>query len=137
MGYCILLAQPLAAALLPVLSQPHASKTAGGSGSYSSGSAGHPEAAGDGKPSRLQRARTMLAAALLVGLLLFYAGRTVLRNEDWHDEERLFVAAQKVGGASMPSSGASLLKPCAPQSSLPAEARGVACRCAGAAPRCS
>lgn len=84
-GYCILLAQPLAAALAPLLPQQRA------------GSEGRSAVPSGCEPSRPRRAGAALAAALLAGLLLFYAGRTVLRNEDWRDEERLFLSAQKVG----------------------------------------
>ncbi|KAL4459052.1 hypothetical protein ABPG75_013917 [Micractinium tetrahymenae] len=91
-GYCILLAQPLAAALRPLLSQESAGDACktNGSGS-SSGSSNN-----GSKAARLRRAGAVLAAAMLAGLLLFFAGRTVLRNEDWRDEERLFLSAQKV-----------------------------------------
>lgn len=37
-----------------------------------------------------------LAISLLVALAAAYAGRTVVRNMDWWDEERLFLSAEKV-----------------------------------------
>jgi hypothetical protein len=89
-GYCILLAQPLAAALEP-LAQPWL----GGASSEDihTGSGNRP----GGSPQRpLRRARAMAAAVFVALLLAFYAGKTVLRNQDWRDEERLFRAAQKV-----------------------------------------
>lgn len=78
-GFCLLLAEPLAAALRPLLPQPASS------GSSNSGAV----------PIRAQRGRAVGTALLLAGLLGFYAVRTVVRNSDWWDEERLFRAAQK------------------------------------------
>ena len=82
-GFCLLLAQPLGAALQPLLPQQ---PTAGSNSS--SGSAPAPPQ---------QRGRAAATALLLAALLGFYAVRTVERNKDWWDEERLFRAAQKVG----------------------------------------
>ena len=44
----------------------------------------------------LQPIRARIALGLAGVLLLAYAARTVNRNMDWVDEERLFIAAQKV-----------------------------------------
>ena len=95
-GYCILLAQPLASALQPLLPQP-ADTPPGGAADGAPGASA--TTAAPQPPRRLRRVRAALAAALLAALLAFYAGRTVLRNRDWLDEERLFLAAQKVCGA--------------------------------------
>lgn len=73
-GYCLLAAEPLAAALRPLL---------GGGGSASAA------------PPRA-RLRAVAAAVLSALLLGAFAAKTVLRNLDWRDEERLFLAAQKV-----------------------------------------
>lgn len=83
-GYCVLLAHLFAAALQPLLPQLAAAD--------SSGKASE----GRRQPSCLRKAGAAAAAAALAALLCFYAGRTVLRNRDWHDEERLFRAAQQV-----------------------------------------
>jgi hypothetical protein len=79
-GYCLLLAEPLAAALRPL---------SGGGGGGGGG--------GDGAPTRARRRAAAAAAAAALALLLGgFAAKTVLRNLDWRDEERLFIAAQKV-----------------------------------------
>lgn len=83
-GFCLLLAEPLAAALRPLLPQPASSGSSSSSGSDNGA-----------VPSRAQRGRAVGTALLLAGLLGFYAVRTVVRNNDWWDEERLFRAAQK------------------------------------------
>ena len=95
-GYCILLAQPLAAALQP-LAQPWlggASRKGSYADADSSGGSGPGGRRQQQQP--LRRARAMAAAVFVALLLAFYAGKTVLRNQDWRDEERLFRAAQKV-----------------------------------------
>lgn len=81
-GYCLLLAELLAAALQPLL-PPSARSAASSSGS------------GSALPSRAQLGRAVVSALLLGSMLGFYAVRTVERNRDWWDEERLFRAAQK------------------------------------------
>lgn len=88
-GYCILLAQPLAAALLPLVERLQAAQG-------SSGDSKGDDSSGSARPSRRRRAGAALVALLLAGMLAFYAVRTVTRNEDWRDEERLFRAAQQV-----------------------------------------
>ena len=45
--------------------------------------------------------RRGLVWACVATLLAYWSGLTVLRNGDWMDEERLFIAAQKVGAPSM------------------------------------
>ncbi|KAI7844666.1 hypothetical protein COHA_001755 [Chlorella ohadii] len=82
-GYCLLLAEVLAAALQPLLPQSARSRA------YSSGS-------GSALPSRAQLGGAVVSVLLLGAMLGFYAVRTVERNRDWWDEERLFRAAQKV-----------------------------------------
>ena len=87
-GYCLLLAQALAA-WLPPEQQPLAAAAAGdGGGAKAAGAA---------------RLGGRAAAALLTLLLAFYGGRTLVRNQDWWDEERLFRAAQKVRDRGAPS----------------------------------
>ena len=93
-GYCILLAQPLAAAV-----QPLAQCCAMGSSGTPAG-ANRNGTNGSAKPPRWRNARTVAAALVLAALLSFFTVKTVLRNRDWIDEERLFIAAQKVGSAS-------------------------------------
>lgn len=53
-------------------------------------------AAGGSKVPRAQKGRAQAALVCCFLLLLAYAGRTVVRNADWVDEEQLFIAAQKV-----------------------------------------
>ena len=77
-GFCILLAQPLAWALRPLL-------------------LGQPANGGAGAGTTQRGARRAQAAGALLGLLLcFYAVRTVVRNREWHNNETLFRAAEKV-----------------------------------------
>lgn len=133
-GYCILLAQPLAAALQPLLQRwPPSDDTT-------------TTANGGGPPSRRHRVRAVAVAALLAALLLFYAVRTVDRNRDWHDEERLFRAAQKVGAPVAAAAAALLLRLLSGGAPSPRARCGTPapsgtpappCRCAGAAARCS
>lgn len=76
-GFCILLAQPLAWALQPLLLPPPAN---GGA------------SAGAQRGGR----RAQAAGVLLALLLCFYGVRTMVRNREWYNNETLFRAAEKV-----------------------------------------
>jgi hypothetical protein len=93
-GYCILIAQPLAAALQPLLDQ----RTRGSCST--TGNSCSTVADGGGTARRRHvKLRSLLcgaAALVLAAMLCFFTAKTVLRNLDWLDEERLFTAAQKV-----------------------------------------
>ena len=134
MGYCILLAEPLASALQPLLATRHRDGSCSGGGS------------GGRRPRR-----ALAAAALLALLLACFSAKTVLRNRDWLDEEHLFMAAQKVarGGGGFAGHDGVCVCMCAdvdareggwmprqPFFWLPLLDR-VRCRCAGAAARSS
>ena len=56
---------------------------------------------GGGGHTFARRLRAIGVTGLTCMLLLAYAGKTVIRNEDWVDEEKLFIAAQKVDDCSM------------------------------------
>lgn len=93
-GYCILLAQPLAAALQPLLDQ-----RTRGSCSTTGNSCSTADDGGGTARGRHVKLRSLLcgaAALVLAAMLCFFTAKTVLRNLDWLDEERLFTAAQKV-----------------------------------------
>jgi hypothetical protein len=80
LGYCLLLAHLLGTAL-PL----------GYDGSKDAASTAAPARRGAGG-----RGRLLLLALVVAPLLAFYGARTWLRNEDWRDEERLFVSALAV-----------------------------------------
>ncbi|KAK9805000.1 hypothetical protein WJX73_010519 [Symbiochloris irregularis] len=87
-GFCILAAGALTQAAGPALPwlQAHALRAVAGSRHVT----------GSGAPALTTKRRAKVAAVLIGLLLCAYAGRTVVRNADWVDEEQLFVSAQKV-----------------------------------------
>ena len=114
-GFCLLVAHAVMLLLGPggrsILAQaaqwaalagvrPHASN----SGSTTSeqrawqahGSDGAGQASGTHTAGRLWGTRAAAAGGTFLALLLACASKTVLRNNDWMDEELLFIAAQKV-----------------------------------------
>jgi hypothetical protein len=111
LGYCLLLAEPLAAAcgrirlLEPAGSVPDAAAAANGSSVATAPVAAKKGAAADAPAAATTPAsarssgpsyRQWCGRLLALTLLLAYGGRTWVRNEDWASEETLFHAALRV-----------------------------------------
>lgn len=98
-GYCILLAEPLAACLQPLAQQlVVGSSSSSGSPRISPAKASSKQTPEQQRQrsSSLRQKRALAAAAALALLLACFSAKTVLRNLDWRSDEKLFLAAQKV-----------------------------------------
>ena len=112
-GFCLLAAEPLAAALRPLLRAEApaaaaqdgggskevpapASKPAAAAAKTAAAATAAPQGGGGRAASRAAQARAVVVAALLAAYLAFFCGKTLLRNREWRDEETLFRAAERV-----------------------------------------